>query len=204
MIIDFSRQSPTARYAWMTQAIIPRPIAWILSENADGGLNLAPFSYFNALASDPPLLGVSIAGKPDGTKKDTLANILARPKFVVHIAPVTEADAVNASSATLPAGESELRRLNLPTTPICADFPLPRLSAAPVALACRLYREIALSPVQTLLIGQIDHLHIDDHLITTDDKSRPKIAAQSLNPLARLGAGEYAGLTAPFTRKRPE
>ena len=131
MIIDFSRQSPTARYAWMTQAIIPRPIAWILSENADGGLNLAPFSYFNALASDPPLLGVSIAGKPDGTKKDTLANILARPKFVVHIAPVTEADAVNASSATLPAGESELGRLKLPTTPHLRRLPPPPTKRRP-------------------------------------------------------------------------
>ncbi|MET0093908.1 MAG: flavin reductase, partial [Sedimenticola sp.] len=77
MNIDLSEMPPGQVYFTMTQALIPRPIAWVLSENADGGHNLAPFSYFSAVSSEPPLVMLSIGRRPDGTPKDTAANIAA-------------------------------------------------------------------------------------------------------------------------------
>ena len=108
MIVDFNSISPSNGYHLLTQTIIPRPIAWILSENEDGSLNLAPFSFFNAVCSDPPLLMVSIGKKPSGEIKDTRRNILSGRDFVIHIASLTQANVLSRSAATLVYGDSEL------------------------------------------------------------------------------------------------
>ena len=86
MYIDFGKMTAQQVYITMTQTIVPRPIAWVLSENPDQSLNLAPYSYFNAVCSDPPLLMISAGVKPDGATKDTRDNIRDRKEFVVHIA----------------------------------------------------------------------------------------------------------------------
>ena len=122
MQIDFSRLSPSARYFLMTQTIIPRPVAWVLTRNDDddnGGapsFNLAPFSYFCAVCSDPALLMISIGEKPAGGDKNTARNIRARGRFVVHIAPQKLARALNETSASLPYGESEIDKVGLSLT----------------------------------------------------------------------------------------
>ena len=82
MDIDLAALGPAQVYGLMTQTLIPRPIAWVLSENSDGGLNLAPFSYFNAVCSSPPLVMISVGKKPDGSFKDTRVNIEGR-RFTV-------------------------------------------------------------------------------------------------------------------------
>ena len=113
MIVDLQAQSAGQCYQWMTQAVVPRPIAWILTENDGGDYNLAPFSYFNALCSAPPLIGVSLSCKPDDSPKDTLRNIRARGKFVAHVAAAAQLPMLNESSAGLDYGDSELSRLGL-------------------------------------------------------------------------------------------
>jgi len=85
MQIPLDTLSPNRVYHLMIQSIVPRPIAWILSDNGDGSLNLAPFSYFNAVCSDPPVLMVSIGRKADGGDKDTARNLVERKHCVVHI-----------------------------------------------------------------------------------------------------------------------
>src|SRR5690554_2150810 len=111
MFVDFTEMSGSYIYHLMTQTIIPRPIAWILTENTDATFNVAPFSYFTAVSSSPPLLMVSIGKKSDGTNKDTLVNIKRTGKAVIHIASMNELAMVNTSSEELPANDSEVSRL---------------------------------------------------------------------------------------------
>ena len=205
MIIDFASLSAAECYGWMTQAVVPRPVAWILSENDGGDYNLAPFSYFNALSSAPPLVGVSFTAGVGGNPKDTLINIRRREKFVVHIAPMKMLDALNDSSAPLDYGESELTKLGLHTA---AFWHLPRLRDCPVALACRLSREIPLhkndAAEQILVLGEIVQLYADDAVIADDGKGRQTIDAAKTDPIARLSAGSYAGIANLQNRPRPQ
>ncbi len=203
MIIDLDDLSASETYFAMTQAIVPRPIAWVLSENRADDYNLAPFSYFNAVCSDPPLIMLSLGKKPDGAPKDTRINIEARHSFVVHIASCDQIDALNASSATLPAGESEITHLGLEL----AEFPgsrLPRLADCRLAMACELYQVMELGPVpQALIFGRLTHLYAADDVAERDAKGRLKIHADRLNPLGRLGAREYFAGGEIITLPRP-
>ncbi len=204
MIVDLSELSTTDTYFAMTQAIIPRPIAWVLTENPLGDYNLAPFSYFNAVCSDPPLIMLSLGKKPDGTAKDTRVNIEARSSFVIHLPYVEQINRVNDSSATLPAGVSEVSELGLELT----DFPgsrIPRLADCRLAMACELYEIKELGPVpQALIFGRLTHLYIDDGVAEKDAKGRLKIHADRVNPLGRLGAREYFAGTEIITLARPD
>ena len=204
MIVDFAKLTPQERYIWMTGAVIPRPVAWVLSENDGGDYNLAPFSYFNALCSAPPLVGISFTATPGGGMKDTLANIRKRKKFVVHIAPMKMLDSLNDTSAPLPYGESELSRLRLPTEEF---WDLPRLRDCPLAFACGLSREISLhgegDAEQIMILGGIARLYADESVMTNDAKDRPALDAAKIDPIARLSAGNYAGLSNFQTRARP-
>lgn len=203
MYIDFTTISASDAYFTMTQTIIPRPIAWILSENADKSLNLAPFSFFNAFCSDPPLIGVSIGKKLDGSLKDTRANILQRQHFVVHIAHTELLPTLNASAQILPENVSEVELLGLQTKPF-ENFSLPRLEACRVALACELYDEITMGHSQyVVLLGKIKALYLDDKVTYQDAKQRLKVDADALQPLGRLGADEYMRFGETINLKRP-
>ncbi len=194
MEIDLTTLSPKRVYHTLTQVLIPRPIAWVLSENGDGGLNLAPFSFFTGVCSDPPIIMLSIGDKADGSPKDTRANIAARDHFVVHIPHVQQRQPVEASAESLPAEVSEVEKLGLETVPF-DDFPLPRLSACRAAMACVRHRilEVGNRP-QTLILGEVKRVYLDDAIATLDGGNRLTVDAGGLDPLARLGAGGYAGV----------
>ena len=132
MQLNFSDYSSSERYHLMTQTIVPRPIAWVLTEsdksnNQQSNYNLAPFSYFTAISSDPAILMISLTKKPDGGDKDTLINILKNKKMVIHIASDNQGELVTKTAATLAYGESELTEAGLTTTAF-DGFSLPRLS----------------------------------------------------------------------------
>ncbi|WP_421862447.1 flavin reductase family protein [Motiliproteus sp.] len=203
MYIDLAELNPNQVYFNMIQTLVPRPIAWVLSEHANGKLNLAPFSYFSAVCSDPPLLMISVGKKPDGSHKDTRVNIEQRGHFVVHITSAEQLEVMNQSSMTLPAEISEVDELNLETATF-EGFPLPRLKDSRVAFGCELYRidEIGNS-AQSLIFGEIKQIYIDDQVATRDDKGRLKLDTSRLNPVARLGASEYMGCGEIITLKRP-
>lgn len=202
MILELSSLSPNSVYHTMTQCLLPRPVAWVLSDNGDASYNLAPFSYFTAVSSDPPLIMLSIGKKPGGELKDTRANILQRKAFVVHIAASAQLDDVNDSSAGLPAGVSELQQLGLETRAF-DGFHLPRVAGCPVAMACELYRSEDITASQALIFGQVKRIYLDDAVISTDDKGRTKIDAALVDPIARLGADEYALFGQVVRRDRP-
>ncbi len=172
MNIDLSKLSADRVYGTMIQSVVPRPVAWVLSLNANGRYNLAPFSYFNAVCSEPPLVMLSIGKKPDGSEKDTRVNIRDRKDFVIHIAHRELAEAVTASSASLPAGESELEAQGLDTAAFEGSS-LPRLRACRIAFACELFDFRELGPRgQALILGRVKRLFVDDSVVTTDAKGR--------------------------------
>lgn len=204
MYIDFTTVSASDAYFAMTQTIVPRPIAWILSENADKSLNLAPFSFFNAFCSEPPLIGVSIGKKPDGSLKDTRINIIQRKHFVVHIAHAELLAMLNASAQILPANVSEVELLGLHTTPF-ENFSLPRLDACRVALACELYDEITMGESSyVVLLGQIKALYAADSVAHINEKQRFTVDANALQPVGRLGANEYVSFGEKIILNRPD
>lgn len=204
MYIDLDQLTPNQVYVQMIQTLIPRPIAWVLSENADKGFNLAPFSYFNAVCSDPPLIMLSVGKKPDGSFKDTRVNIEQRERFVVHIAHREQAQVLTQTSATLPAGESELEREGLVSVPF-DGFELPRLVDCRVAYACERYQieEIGGTP-QALILGRVRAIYVDDGVIEKDAKGRTRVLAERVDPLGRLGAGEYVSFGEIITVPRPD
>ena len=203
MYVNLDALSPNQVYFSIIQTLIPRPIAWVLSENADGGLNLAPFSYFNAVCSDPPLVMLSIGRKPDGSPKDTRVNIEQRERFVIHIAHRELAKQVTESSATLDYGDSEVARLGLETVPF-EDFALPRLACCRVAYACERFeiREIG-NNRQSLVFGRVRALYVDDAAVVTDAKGRTRYDAGVIDPLGRLGGGEYSTMEGIIDVPRP-
>ena len=198
MIFDLDSIKPNQIYGLMTQTIIPRPIAWVLSDNGDGRFNLAPFSYFTGISSHPPLIMISIGLKKDRTPKDTRVNIQERHQFVLHIPTVHQCSQVEISAEAMPAGESEVSRLGLSLE----DFPgspLPRLQTCQVAMACRHHQTIQLDDVtQAIIIGRIQTIYVADTAINISENGRVRIAASNLNPLGRLGADEYASLGTVF------
>jgi flavin reductase (DIM6/NTAB) family NADH-FMN oxidoreductase RutF len=203
MQIKLDELSDMQTYFAMTQTIMPRPIAWVLSENADGSLNLAPYSYFNAVCTDPPLVVVSINVQDDGSEKDTLRNIRERPQFVIHIASDHQLDVLNQSSATLPPGESEVLASNLSTTSV-EGYHMPRLSDCKIALMCERHQTQPIgNKGQTLLFGEVKEIFIDDDSVKMSDKGQLKVFAEKVDPLARLGAGEYASFGEILTATRP-
>lgn len=204
MELDFSQLSPNQIYHTMIQTVVPRPVAWVLSENPDGNLNLAPFSYFNGICSDPPLIMLSIGLKPDKTEKDTRVNIIDRTDFVVHIPSSRHATLVTESSRTLPLGESEVERLRLETSPM-PDSRLPRLTDCAVALACRRYQvqEVGNAP-QALIFGEVKSVYVNDDCVSRADDGRLKIHANKIDPIGRLGGNEYGTLGKILDVPRPK
>ena len=204
MRIDLDQLSPADVYGLMIRTIVPRPIAWVLSDNGNETYNVAPFSYFNGVTSRPPTLSISIGRKRDKSKKDTWRNIEERGHFVVHIPHRGQAEAVAQTAASLPFGESELPLAALEV--VAEDgWQLPRLKSARVAMLCRKHQIVEIGPgPQGLVIGEILSVHLDDAVATASDSSIPTISATDLDPLARLGGDDYCGVSPAFTVARPE
>lgn len=203
MLVDLAKLKPSDVYRTMVQTLVPRPIAWVLSDNGDGEFNLAPFSYFNAVASDPPLLMLMVGKKRDGSHKDTRVNIEQRRHFVVHIPSTRHIDAVNNSSASLDFGDSEVSRLDLDTVEF-AGSRLPRLRDCGVAYACSLYRMQQVGGVpMSMILGEIHQVYIDDQVLEPGSE-KLAVDAMALDPLARLGGTHYASLGRMLSRPRPE
>lgn len=202
MHMDMSTMTPAEVYATLTQVVVPRPVAWVLSDNGNGGWNLAPYSYFNAISSDPPMIMLSLGRKPDGRDKDTRVNLAERGDFVVHIPHRELAEQVTATAATLPSGVSEIDELGLETT----DMPgsrIPRLRLCRIALACThdVTHEIGR---QGVVFARVHHVHVDESVMGEDAKGRPKVLADKLDPIARLGGGEYLTAGDVITIARPD
>jgi len=201
MLVQLDDLSPAGVYHLMTQVVIPRPIAWVVTDNGSGEgaarWNLAPYSYFNAVASDPPMVMFSVGvatrgGGPDDVK-DTLSNITARAEHTIALPNRAELDAVEATSMAVPHGESEFALAGL--EPVAWDWPVPRPSGVRAALGCTVDSIVPIADgPQRVVLARLHVVWVDDAMVVEDHRGRPLVDATLLDPLLRLGAGSYAGM----------
>lgn len=205
MLFDFAHLSSNNRYHLITQTVVPRPIAWILTANtktsAQDNYNLAPFSYFTALSSDPALLVVSIGNKSENVMKDTKLNLLNNKECILHIPSVDLIEELNKSAANYEYGKSEFEQLGLHLTPYTQN--LPRIQEASIAMHCTLYDTHELNGAQTICYLEVKSVYVKDELVTQEEGNRTQIDCKSLNPLSRLGGSDYTELGNTLTIKRP-
>jgi len=186
MLIDFKDQGSTDRYKLMSQLVIPRPIAWIVTEG--GVVNIAPFSYFTPLSSDPATMIVSIGHKSDGTPKDTLRNLRKYKKCVVCMTDESKLDMMHLSSKSLDASQSEAEVFDIPTKKVLDAFP-PIVDGIKAAFFCEYFQEVDLKGSKTIpIILEIKHLYIDERIISDKEKM-----TMELDAIARVGRS-YAKL----------
>ena len=201
MHIDLGDLSPIQAYAMMTQTIIPRPVAWVLTRSDDGSHNLAPFSYFNGISSDPPMIFLSIGLAPDGSIKDTRRNIEKNREFVINIAHREQAEAMTKSSATMPYGESEVDMLDLELAPM-PGTDLPRVADCRIAYACE-FADMHMIKNQAIVFAELKHVYLDDSVVGQDAKGRVAVKADAVDPIGRLGGGEYLSAGEVIFFERP-
>jgi len=188
-------------YRVMIRCIVPRPIAWVSTRSTEGQLNLAPFSFFTGVTSDPPSVlfcpGRKSAG---GSKKDTLANVEATGEFVVNVVTEALAQRMNDTAADFPAEVDEFEVAGL-TAASCEKVSVPRVGESPVSLECRRLDVFHVGPDGpgggAIVVGEIVMIHIDDAVVA-DGKLDPGL----LDPVARLGGMEYTKLGERFIMPR--
>jgi flavin reductase (DIM6/NTAB) family NADH-FMN oxidoreductase RutF len=181
--------------------VAPRPIGWISTRDAEGSINLAPYSFFNAIADTPPMVMYSSTGRKIGLDegKDTVANIRATGEFVVNIVSFALRDAMNASSGNYPAGEDEFARAGLTPAP-CREVAPPRVAEAPASLECRAWKVIDLpGAANTLVIGEVVGVHLADAILVEG-----RVDVTLYQPMARLGYRDYAVVREVFALRRPD
>lgn len=189
MEIDPCQNTAPENYKIMTGLVVPRPIAWVTTLNQAGATNLSPFSAFTFCSHKPPMVAISIGRKDGGELKDTGNNILRTGEFVVNIVNRTVLGVMHDSSAPVPPEVSEAEALRLDQLPSSTIAP-PRIAAAPASLECKLHMAIPLGEERNMLvIGEVLRFHVRDDLIRDG-----KVDTVSLDPVARLGGPNYAGL----------
>lgn len=196
MQLDFSALTPAESYRWLTSTITPRPIAWVSSRSREGVSNLAPFSFFQVISSEPPTLLINV-GLKDGMPKDTARNAQDTGELVVQLVGAEQADAMNASAAALPHGISEFEHCGIDSEP-ASLVSVSRVRAAPVAFECRVTQILpypAESPNCHLIFAEVLLAHIDDGVL--DERGR--IDPAKLDVVGRLG-----GISYTYTRERFE
>lgn len=183
--IDPTTLNSTDRYRLIIGAVVPRPIAWITTIAADGTVNLAPFSFFNGVDSEPMVVSVAIAARtPD---KDTLRNLKANGEAVIHLVPPELLDACHQSGGAYGPGVSEAAELGLVLVPAQRVRP-PRLEAAHVALECHLLQIVPVGPDPTsLCLLEVLLVHVADAVAAADGLPDPL----RLRAAARLGERCY-------------
>ena len=194
MHVSLADFSPGRRYKVLTALVVPRPIAWITTQHADGTVNAAPFSYFNLMGSDPVVVAVGFGthgtepGHAGARDKDTYRLIRETGRFTVNLVDEATAPAMHASAAPLPFGQSEAAALGLSLAPLEGpEGAPPRIAAAPAALSCREHATHLVGDTRVVL-GVAEALWVRDGLIDPDT-SRVDLAAR--RAVGRMGGGGY-------------
>ncbi len=213
--IDAGTLSARETYQLMTDLVAPRPIAWVSTQDAAGHRNLAPFSYYQAVCSAPPMVMIACAWRPDGSPKDTLRNILETGEFVVNHVGRGHAEAMNATSAEYPAEIDEWAELARSSVARLTPQPSrhvapPRIGEVAAALECRLSHAIPLGagpagrPSSTMIVGEVLAFHVAAALLRRDARGRRlAIDPSGLDAVGRLGGIAYTATADRFELARP-
>jgi flavin reductase (DIM6/NTAB) family NADH-FMN oxidoreductase RutF len=190
-------------YKLLTGAILPRPIGWISTVDANGRPNLAPFSFFNVVCARPPtVVFCPLIRGTDGKTKDTLNNVRATGEFVVNIVSEDLADAMVLSSVEAPPDVNEFEFARVTAEPSVTVRP-PRVCESRVHFECRVRQIVEVSPEPgggSLVVGEVLHIHVDESVLLGSDK----INLAALKPVGRLAGGGYVRVTDVFEMERPK
>ena len=200
MLFDVASLPPNVGYKLLVSTVTPRPIAWVVSEDLHGVLNAAPFSFFNALGSDPPVVAIGIGRRSSGSAKDTRSNIAATGEFVVNLVSEATAAAMNITAIDFDPHIDELAEAGLTTSPSARVKP-PRIAESPVALECRLLQIVDVPPATAIVLGQVVAIHVRDDAVL--DQATGLIDTPSLKLIGHMhGAGWYARTSDLFEMPR--
>ena len=203
-----SKLSHSELYGLILNSVAPRPIAWVSTLSASGQPNLAPFSFFNCVCIEPPLLvfapglrPAKQAGSAHGEAKDTLRNVRETKEFVINVVTYELAEAMNLTSGEYDAAVNEFELAGIKTAP-SEIVKVPRVAASPVSFECKLYQILDFSPSpqsSSLVIGEVVSIHMDEaHL------KDGKLDRNSLDLIGRMGGIQYTRTTQRFDMVRPK
>ena len=201
MDFDFGEIDNRDAYKLLISVVVPRPIAFVTTVDLQGAVNAAPFSFFNAMGYDPPIvaLGVETRPGPGRVLKDTASNIQLTGEFVVNIVDDAIAEQMNVCAIDFEPEVDELAEAGL-TTLASVQVAPPRVAEAPVSMECKRLVTIELGARRNVIIGEVVHMHIRDDLVI--DRDRFHVDAGKLAAVARLNAGFYTRVSEVFEMPR--
>jgi flavin reductase (DIM6/NTAB) family NADH-FMN oxidoreductase RutF len=199
MVFDMDRLAGRDRYKLLTCVVVPRPIALVTTLDGQGGVNAAPFSFFNAVGADPALVVLGVGNRSREEPKDTARNIRAGGEFVVNVVTDEIAEQMNLTAIDFPPGVDELRMVGLTAAPSHRVKP-PRVGESPVNLECR---EVSTTEIgkNRIILGEVLCMHIRDDLVDAD---KLHVHTEKLHAVGRMHApGWYARTHQLFELERP-
>ena len=201
MTLDPADLAPKDFYQHLVRAVVPRPIGWVSTVSGDGRVNLAPYSFFNAVCANPPTVMFSSTAGRDGEAKDSLRNVREVGEFVCNVVGFEAAERMNRTSASLPRGESEFGFAGLTPVPSQIVRP-PRCAEARVQMECVVSQIVPLGegPLSAQIVfGRIVLLHADDAVLTDG-----QIDPAKLDAIGRMGGDAYCRTRERFELERPK
>jgi len=201
MELNFDSKELAGRaYPILASLVTPRPIALVTTISADGKVNAAPFSFFNLLGANPPIVAFAPGDRDSGVPKDTALNVRATHEFVVNLVDEAIAEKMNLCAATLPYGENELSHAGLTTAPSMVVKP-PRIAEAPASLECVEWGTLQIGG-NRVVIGLIKRVHLRDELF---DAEKKRVRTEKLLTIGRMASPHwYCKTTERFEMIRPD
>jgi flavin reductase (DIM6/NTAB) family NADH-FMN oxidoreductase RutF len=200
MELDLEGKHAQHAYQILASLVTPRPIAWVTTLGPDSVVNAAPFSFFNLLGANPPILGFCPGDRADGTPKDTARNIRLSHEFVVNLVDEKTAEAMNVTAASLPYGVSELKSAGITTAPSSSVNP-PRIAESPASLECVEWGTLQIGG-NRLIVGLIKRVHVRDELF---DPQTERIHSERFRVIGRMASPNwYCRTSDRFEMKRPD
>ena len=201
MRFDLDEVGTANAYKLLAATVMPRPIAWVVTLDAEGRLNAAPYSFFNVMGPQPPTIALGIMSDPERGFKDTARNILDTGEFVVNLVPERLVKAMNVTAVDAPRGVDELRLAGLETAPSSVVRP-PRIAESPVAFECVSLSSVVTGPGQVVVIGRVLTVHVADDCVL--DRERAHIDTPKLDLVARSYGSDYVRSHDTFSLVRPK
>jgi flavin reductase (DIM6/NTAB) family NADH-FMN oxidoreductase RutF len=186
MEFDLEGEHSARSYALLVSLVVPRPIAWVTTISPDGVVNAAPFSFFNALGSKPPIVGICPGDREDGTPKDTARNIRLTHEFVVNLVDEAVAEPMNRTAASAPYGTNELEAAGL-TARSSSQVRPPRIAESPASLECKEWGTLQIGG-NRLIIGLVRRIHVRDEFV---DPETLRIRNELFHAVGRMSSPDW-------------
>ena len=186
MELDLVGQHASRAYPILASLVTPRPIALVTTLSPDGRINAAPFSFFNVLGANPPIVALAPGDRDDGTPKDTARNIRLTHEFVINLVDEPLAEAMNLCAASLPYGDNELVHAGLHTLASSVVKP-PRIAESPVSLECTEWGTLEIGG-NRVVIGCVQRVHLRDELF---DVEKQRVRGDQLFLIGRMASPHW-------------